>query len=262
MIDQDLYRRLHQAICANQTLETAQIFAARPELRHQELDAKGTTALMIAASAGSLQTLRMLASHASVAARDRAGNTALHYAARRSCHGGCRFLLESGSDPLACNNKSQTCAELLISHKLQGAFCRMLELCPQALDYRKPGGAHLLSVAASLGKPKFIDILLRAGQDPDLADSKGRTALHHALASHNEHAVFMLIDRTDLTRSDLGGRSYADALAESSFAKRLSDKTYLAMACAIERGALLRQSDAARQNADLPWSPSAPKRGL
>ena len=262
MIDQDLYRRLHQAISTNQTLETSRIFSSCPELRRRELDAKGTTALMIAAASGSLQTLRMLACAESVAARDRAGNTALHYAARRSCHGGCRFLLEAGSDPLASNNKSQTCAELLISHKLQGAFCRMLELCPQALDYRKPGGAHLLSVAASLGKPKFIDILLRAGQDPDLADAKGRTALHHALDSHNEHAVFMLIERTDLARTGPDGRGYSDALAESSFAKRLCEKTYLTMASAIERGALLRHSESARQEVELPWRAGAPKRGL
>ncbi|KAJ8960744.1 hypothetical protein NQ318_020037 [Aromia moschata] len=82
-----------------------------------------------------------------VDARDSAGYTALHYAARNGHLDTCRFLVDRGADVDAVT---------------------------------RAGKATALSRAALAGKHEVVEYLLSKKADPFVADVDGRTALHRA----------------------------------------------------------------------------------
>jgi hypothetical protein len=71
----------------------------------------------------------------------------------------------------------------------------MIKESPKQLDIADLKGQTPLMLMADEGDQDMVEILLKAGADPDLQDWKGRTALHAAVASRNPECVRWLLEQ-------------------------------------------------------------------
>ncbi|KAL5715313.1 RAC-beta serine/threonine-protein kinase [Ranunculus cassubicifolius] len=75
-------------------------------------------------------------------------------------------------------------------------------------DGDNPNIAFNLLTVASTGNAAFLDELLKAGLDPDVGDSKGRTPLHIAASEGHEECVLVLLKHAcNINIQDKDGRS-------------------------------------------------------
>jgi hypothetical protein len=123
-------------------------------------DSRDWTPLMVAAFHGNEAAARLLIeSGANPAARDRAGYTPLHWAALKGYGDVVRLVV----DRMDCNVQSAS-------------------------------GLTPLLQAAAAGHTVVMELLLRAGADPDLASTEGWTPLHKAVANGHADAVTVLLN--------------------------------------------------------------------
>jgi uncharacterized protein len=189
---------------------------------HAHIDARdpyGTSALMVVAQRNdSPNALRELVeAGASTEAVDKAGRTALWYAARAGRSENVRVLLqrgangdhadESGVTPLsaACSARASGTAELLLQKGVH-------------LEARTARGDTALLLAASAGSSEIVDRLLAQHANQDAQNEFGDTALIIASREGNDAMVQRLLKAGASTRlRNKDHHSAADVAAARSF---------------------------------------------
>ncbi len=126
----------------------------------EAVSADGTTALMLASSAGHLEVARLLLAHnAQVNAANHDGETALHYAVRDNKPEIVTLLLENGAKVDAVTSTAVT----------------------------------PLMVAAWSGFEQLVEQLLTAGADADLLDDDGASAATYARELHDDETRMKIL---------------------------------------------------------------------
>lgn len=159
------------------------------------------TPLALAAASGSLPIIRTLLQHgADPNHRDRAGWSAIHWAAEEGHEMIVRCLSEHGADiravssygtsPLHCaaNGGHSTIANLLLSFGADP----LKSTCH---------GWTALHHAAFMGHSRVVDLLLRHDHTQSIAslqDNHGWSALHLAVCSRDSATIHMLLDRSSI----------------------------------------------------------------
>lgn len=139
--------------------------------------------LWTAASSGDVpQVERLLREGAPISGKDKAGMTALHYAAQSKNLQLVRFLIQRGADVNAKANENVTPLYLSLDMAF-GQPVISLELIKSGADVStadsKVGDTPLL-IAATESSYEVMQALLRKGANPNAQNHSGDTPLHHA----------------------------------------------------------------------------------
>uniref|UniRef100_A0ABD2WVI9 Uncharacterized protein n=1 Tax=Trichogramma kaykai TaxID=54128 RepID=A0ABD2WVI9_9HYME len=147
-----------------------------------------------------LELAEMLFEHAGrrieIDARDDVGNTALRLALVRADVRVAELLLRRGANPSLANNNNGRCPlHLLFKRRSYFELARILfEVGSKKvrLDVQDKEGNSPLHLAAAKRRTRQIELLLRHGADPNLANERGWTCLDVCLrhdASHDRGAI-------------------------------------------------------------------------
>jgi len=139
---------------------------------------------------------KVLASGASVEARDRAGNTAFMLASRKGHNAALEILLEQGSNPHQTNLLGSNALIMAVSYNRRKTVKRLLELDldPNASDNK---AVSPLVAAAYNGNLRMLDLLLNAGADSAAIDTTGKSAIVYAAGRGYLGIVKRLIEQPD-----------------------------------------------------------------
>ncbi|XP_062367626.1 ankyrin repeat domain-containing protein 35 [Cinclus cinclus] len=156
--------------------------AARKAARPAKLNARGQSALHLAAAEGLTECLTLLLEHgAPINETNDDGSTALHLATI-ACQPQCvKVLLQHGANERHVDGQNRTPLHWAAS---SGCASSVLLLCDHEapLDVPDAHGQTPLMLAAQGNHAAVCAQLLRRGAEPGLADRDGRTALELALA--------------------------------------------------------------------------------
>lgn len=144
--------------------------------------------LPAAAANGALTSVQRLLELAfAVDTQDDQGASAL----LRACGAGhveiATCLLDAGADPSLASHSGVTPLSAAIIARREN-LVELLLRRNVAIEQRLPNDATALMVAAAMGHPEIIALLLTAGADIHAVDSHGRTALHAAAQFGFEHS--------------------------------------------------------------------------
>uniref|UniRef100_A0ABD2XLN0 Uncharacterized protein n=1 Tax=Trichogramma kaykai TaxID=54128 RepID=A0ABD2XLN0_9HYME len=126
-----------------------------------------------------------------VDARDKRGNTPLHGVAGKYKNV-TEYLLRRGANPKLANDEGWTPLHFISQSDEEDDFAEMFfeindELRQELqVDVRNEKGQTPLQLALLSGNRKTVEILLRRGADPNLADIKGFTPLHYISQRYRE----------------------------------------------------------------------------
>jgi ankyrin repeat protein len=136
---------------------------------------------MIAAAAGSAESVKLLASHGAKvsAAEQRKGQTALMWAAAEGHPDVVQALIGLGADVKAASHAGFT-ALVFAAVKNDGKSVHELVAAGADPNFALPSGSKALQVAASYKSAAAMKTLVEAGANPNIADSGGNTPLHVA----------------------------------------------------------------------------------
>lgn len=150
----------------------------------------GTSPLHMAALGGDLEIARLLIDHdANVNHPNDAGDTALIIASRWGHANTARFLIEKGAKVNARNNKNSTallvaarhdCVDVLQVLLDNGANVHARDKKGRSVLHRAVAGMWLIEGVPVKTKERMVDILLKAGADPNVRDVAGKTAADRA----------------------------------------------------------------------------------
>ena len=143
--------------------------------------------LPAAAAAGALASvLRLLELGFAVDTRDAHGATAL----LRACGAGHRevaiALLDAGADPALAAHSGITALAAAVAARRETLVALLLQRGVPT-QQRLPHEATVLMLAAGMGYPEIVEMLLAAGADIHAVDNLGRTAVHAAAQFGFEH---------------------------------------------------------------------------
>jgi len=150
-------------------------------------NANGGTALMYAAMCPDPGVTRLLLARGAQAnARARLGWTALLVAAVKGHRETAIALLEGGAGPNAADAYGWT----PLMRSVHTGHLNMVQLLLSRPDIdvnaRERDGATALHIAASLGERDMVELLLKAGADPDILDARQRSAADLAAAAASD----------------------------------------------------------------------------
>ncbi|XP_041876886.1 ankyrin repeat domain-containing protein 35-like [Corvus kubaryi] len=184
-------QKLLEAVTRGDVARVATL-AARKAARPAKLNARGQSALHLAAAGGLTECLTLLLEHgAPVNDRNDDGSTALHLATI-ACQPQCvKVLLQHGANERHVDGQNRTPLHWAAS---SGCASSILLLCDHGapLDVPDTHGQTPLMLAARGNHAAACAQLLRRGAEPGLADRDGRTALELALAHGSLEAAELL----------------------------------------------------------------------
>jgi ankyrin repeat protein len=111
------------------------------------------------------------------------GRTALHIAAAGGQMRAATALLQAGANPVQPDSRGDTPLMTACSKGYEGLVREMLVKHPN-INGQNKGGKTALYFAAEYNRPTIVTLLLQAGADPHLADTKGRTPMDVAQAKN------------------------------------------------------------------------------
>ena len=126
-------------------------------------------------------TIELLKDGASVRARRREGDTALHHAVKATEPEVARILLQHGADIELRDLSGATPLFLAIEANRPKAVALLLE---HGANVNSPGRSAVAPVAAAAfnGSERIVNLLLEKGADPNAADNTGKSAIVYATA--------------------------------------------------------------------------------
>ncbi|XP_071273665.1 ankyrin repeat domain-containing protein 35 [Agelaius tricolor] len=186
-------QKLLEAVTRGDVARVAAL-AARKAARPAKLNARGQSALHLAAAGGLTECLTLLLEHgAPVNGTNDDGSTALHLATI-ACQPQCvKVLLQHGANERHVDGQNRTPLHWAAS---SGCASSVLLLCDHEapLDVPDAHGQTPLMLAAQGNHVAVCAQLLRRGAEPGLADRDGRTALELALAHGSLEVAELLQD--------------------------------------------------------------------
>ena len=159
--------------------ELAQGYAAA---RQSAVDRQLNVYLSQAAHKGCVElTLELLRDGASVRARRREGDAALHHAVKATEPEVAKILLQHGADVELRDLSGATPLFLAIEANRVQTVALLIE---HGANVNAPGRSAVAPIAAAAfnGSQRIVDLLLAKGADPNAADSTGKTAIVYAVA--------------------------------------------------------------------------------
>lgn len=175
----------------------------------------GITPLHAAAAMDNVTFVDMLiAASADIHARDMRGNTPLHWVAKGGCHQSL-VLLANRSTVDARNQEGND--PLLLAASVGAVDCVELLLRAGAQPNAKnPAGLTPLHVAAFGSKPPCVEALIRHGASVNVTDDLRRTPLHFALQSASTQSVALLLyNKANVSLADCNGKTALHYAVES-----------------------------------------------
>lgn len=174
---------LHQAVINNDTQSIKQILSQKTLI--DERDETGSTALMVATRANNVHAAHMLIeAGADVNAKDNIQDSPYLYAGAQGYLKILRMTLMHGADLKSINRYGGTA---LIPAAERGHVETVRTLIATGVDVNHVNNlgwtALLEAIILGNGEPKYqhvVELLLKAGADPNLADKDGITPLQHA----------------------------------------------------------------------------------
>ncbi|KAB2621420.1 ankyrin-1 [Pyrus ussuriensis x Pyrus communis] len=159
----------------------------------------GATALHHSAGLGDIELLRYLISKgADVNSQSDAGSP-LIWAAGHGQQDAVKVLLEHNANPNAENDDNIT--PLLSSVAAGSLPCLELLIQAGAKVNISAGGATPLHIAADIGSPEILQLLLKGGGDPNITDEDGLKPIQVAAGRGNRSAVEILFPLTSKVES-------------------------------------------------------------
>jgi ankyrin repeat protein len=138
--------------------------------------------------------LRLLEHKADVDAKDRVGETALHWAAGNGHEAVVWLLVEAKADVNAKNNDRGTALHRAAKNGHE-AVVKLLVEAKADVDTKKTSyGWTALHWAAENGHEAVVRLLVEAKADVNVKDTYGRTALYRAAKSGHEATVKLLVE--------------------------------------------------------------------
>lgn len=193
-----------KAIRQGKTEQVNQLLSQNPDLLKQKTEAKGLTALHVAAQKSNVETITLLLEKgAKINETSADGSTALHYALSNT-FAVVRTLLEAGIDP-AIQNKDGLTAWDRIEKKSKGTWFakKENELLGLILKYDylpdttqvKDQAPLLHRMAGKAKNPDIVRLLIEKYKlNPTATDEYGWTPLHYAAKGQHKDAAQILVD--------------------------------------------------------------------
>ncbi|MGN0016526.1 MAG: ankyrin repeat domain-containing protein [Candidatus Avelusimicrobium sp.] len=153
----------------------------------RDVDERGATLLMRSLESRDdlTKTRRFIKRADDINARDKAGRTALFYAARYAADAiAIQHLLEAGAEPNLADKQGHTALMKAAEENPSPAVAEALLLGGAKINAADGTGETALTLAARNNKAAVIKILLRAGADPDVKTRDGKTVAE--LLAENE----------------------------------------------------------------------------
>uniref|UniRef100_A0ABD2XQV5 Uncharacterized protein n=1 Tax=Trichogramma kaykai TaxID=54128 RepID=A0ABD2XQV5_9HYME len=116
-------------------------------------------------------------------AQDKGVNTPLHVAVTKDLNMLAEFLLRKGGNPNLPNAEGRTVLHLTCSRLNEGGAAELLKICDDVqrtvhIDARDHAGDTPLHLALNNGLMDTVELLVRRGANPTLANEDGLTPLH------------------------------------------------------------------------------------
>ncbi|MDW7694489.1 ankyrin repeat domain-containing protein [Flammeovirgaceae bacterium SG7u.111] len=208
-----------------------------------EVDKKGNTPFLNAASARSSDLLKLMYPHfkaKKINAQNNDGATALMLAASKNDANAVAFLIEKGADPKLKNKEGNDVGYYLVeayrpaggrrgrpapggqvqSEIKSDPFSEKLEILKKSgydVNTQQTKGASLLHVAAGKNDFKLIKTLVSSGMDVNQADKNGTTPLHIASmkATNDKILKYLVAQGANLSAKTSFGETVYDLASEN-----------------------------------------------
>lgn len=168
----------------------------------RDVDERGATLLMRSLESRDdlTKTRRFIKRADDINARDKAGRTALFYAARYAAEPqALAHLLQAGADVNASDKQGYTPLMRAAKYNASPEVAEVLVRAGADANAADAQGETALTLAARYNSPAVLKIMLRAGADPDVKTRDGKTAAE--LLAENER--FSEQEKTDYRQAML-----------------------------------------------------------
>lgn len=133
------------------------------------------------------------------------GDTALHIVTRKRELSWVGFLLSKGADPNAGDASGDTPLMIAASIGFEEAAAHMLRLGAK-VDANNRRGETALTIAVQQRQPRMVELLLRAGANPDKPDHvTGYTARDYAKRDTRNPQLLKLIESIKTSKKPVSG---------------------------------------------------------
>ncbi len=203
---------LHIAARLGETASLKQLMEKVREGGMDERDDAGTTALLEAVYAGSLESAALLAqAGASIHAKDSSGESPLSQAARNG-QASLRAVLNRGNI-FHSDSDGRSVLRVLLDVRADAELFQAALSLGTLLDGRDAAGRTPLMLALSLNRLEVVALLANAGADPFARDADGSTPMGLALSAGDD-ALRALFEKQPNRADELGDSAlhYAAAL--------------------------------------------------
>ena len=160
-------------------------------------DGRGYTSLHAAVHGNCTHdTLKKMVTHgAHLNKQDNLGRTALFLACKYRQQEMVKILLESAANPRITCTEGKSSLHVAVEGGCSKKIIRALIKHGVNVNATNVHGVTALMTACVKGNIETINILLSAGADPNIADSRGETCIHHvAFANNSKEAVQAIIN--------------------------------------------------------------------
>ena len=125
------------------------------------------------------------------------GHTALMIACERGIIDAINLLLKAGADVNISCAKGNTCLHHCVIEDCKNEVLQTMISCGAQVNAINKEGRTALMIASKSGNIEGINVLLKAGADPNIIDVDGNTCLHcSVLGNYRKEVLHMIIDHS------------------------------------------------------------------